>query len=186
VETVGKAAQYISRFPDTPEIPEVRFILASALKKMGRNREALEQVLLLLKSQQKLASVDVDTWRYWQQRTGNEIANQLYEEKDYVNALAIYQSLAEVNDSANWQVPVFYQVGLVYEKLAQPAKAIETYDRILNREKDLKKDSISESLKAVIDMARWRKSQIQWEMNAKKAGEGLIPSLPESKSDANP
>jgi len=61
-------------------VPEVRFLLAAALKQTGRNADALQQVLLLLQSQQENVGKDPESWAYWQRRAGNEIANQLYRE----------------------------------------------------------------------------------------------------------
>src|SRR5256885_1458871 len=48
-ETAAQAFDFLSRFPSSPNQPEVRFCLALALKDLGRNAEALQQVLALLK-----------------------------------------------------------------------------------------------------------------------------------------
>ena len=53
----------------------------------------MKQVLLLLQSQEDNIHKNPETWTYWQQRAGNEIANQLYKEGDYVDALQIYLNL---------------------------------------------------------------------------------------------
>ncbi len=87
----------------------------------------MQQVLLLLQSQEENVSKNPEVWVYWQRRAGNEIANQLYKEGDYLDALQIYQSLAELDSSAAWQAPVWYQIGLVYEQLQQWQKATDTY-----------------------------------------------------------
>lgn len=164
VEVVAQAEFFIAQNPQASEIAEVRFLLADSLKKLGRAREATQQVLVLLESQQASATNQPGNWVYWQQRTGNEIANQLYKEGDYLNALTIYQSLAELSKAAAWQVPVWYQMGLVYERLMQPVKAAEFYTRILEREKELDSTTRTLSLSAVLDMARWRKEQLQWQL----------------------
>lgn len=163
-EVVAQAEFFIAKYPETPEIAEVRFLLADSLKKLGRTREATAQVLVLLESQQTTSTNRPGNWIYWQQRTGNEIANQLYKEGDYLNALQIYQNLALLNDKAAWQVPVWYQMGLVYERLMQPAKAAEFYDKILDRQKELDSNTRTPSLEAVLDMARWRKEQLKWQV----------------------
>jgi tetratricopeptide (TPR) repeat protein len=93
-DVVAQAEFFITNYPATPEIAEVRFLLADSLKKQGRTREATQQVLVLLESQQTTATNRPGNWIYWQQRTGNEIANQLYKEGDYLNALDIYKNLA--------------------------------------------------------------------------------------------
>ncbi len=165
-EVVARAEYFINNFAEAAELAEVRFLLADALKKQGRAREATQQVLLLLESQHGTAKADPANWAYWQQRTGNEIANQLYKEGDYLNALTIYQNLAQLDDSAAWQLPVWYQMGLVYERLMQPARATEWYDKILERQKELDSTQRTPSLDTVLDMARWRKEQLQWQLKA--------------------
>lgn len=173
VEVVAQAEFFIGKYPQAPEIAEVRFLLADSLKKLGRAREATQQVLVLLESQQASVTNQPGNWVYWQQRTGNEIANQLYKEGDYLNALEIYQALAELSQAAAWQMPVWYQMGLVYERLMQPAKAAEFYTRILAREKELDSKTQTPSLRAVLDMARWRKEQLQWQLKTEAVNAAL-------------
>src|SRR5206468_1886230 len=84
-EVIAQARDFLLRYPASPSEPEVRFLLASALKGSGQNRDALQQVLLLLQSQQVSAAENPEQWAYWQQRAGNEIANQMYNEGDYMN-----------------------------------------------------------------------------------------------------
>ena len=113
----------------------------------------------LLKSQAETVKTNPENWIYWQQRAGNDIANQLYLEGDYLNALELYNHLAALNQAPAWQVPIWYQVALIYERLSQPKKAAEKFAEIVAKEKDLE---TAPSVKTVIDMARWRKEQIDW------------------------
>lgn len=177
-DVVAQAEFFISKYPETPEIAEVRFLLADSLKKLGLAREATQQVLVLLESQQSAATNQPGNWVYWQQRTGNEIANQLYKEGDYLNALTIYQGLADLSPLAAWQMPVWYQMGLVYERLMQPVKAAEFYTLILEREKELDSNTRTPSLSAVLDMARWRKEQLQWQLKTEAVNAALHGESP--------
>src|SRR5258708_40179994 len=93
VETIGQAGIFNQLHPDALEGAEVRYLLADAYRKSGRTREALQEVMTLLRSQQTNSTDNPANWVYWQQRTGNDIANQLYKEGDYVNALAVYLAL---------------------------------------------------------------------------------------------
>ena len=163
-EVIAQSEFFLSKYPETGEVAEVRFLMADSLKKLGRTREATAQVVVLLESQQNTSTNKPGNWIYWQQRTGNEIANQLYKEGDYVNALEIYQNLAKLNDSAAWQIPVWYQMGMVYERLMQPTKAAELYSKIIGREKELDSAKRTPSLEAVLDMARWRKDNLKWQL----------------------
>ena len=190
-DSVIQAQSYVTHYPDGTELPEVRFLLADALKKLGRNRESLREVLLLLESQQAQSPQNSERWLYWQQRTGNEIANQLYKEGDYVNALEIYKSLANLNNAPSWKLPVWYQIGLVYERLQQLDRAIQTYDRILNAKKELGSVTPSPNLAAVLEMAQWRKNYLQWQMHAEKVNEQFMlrnsnPQLSLTSDESHP
>jgi tetratricopeptide (TPR) repeat protein len=88
-----------------------------------------------------------------------------------MSALQIYQKLSEINSSPEWQMPVWYQIGLVYENLKQSQKAAEMYEKVVAREKEMKESS--SSLKAVVEMAAWRKKYIAWEASAKLINEQL-------------
>ena len=167
-EAVGQAQDYLAHYPNAPEQPEVRFQLASALKKLGRNNEALQEVMRLLMSQQGQAREHPEALAYWQQRTGNEIANQLYQDGDFVRALEIYQSLLLLNPTPAWQCPVLYQVGLAYERLEQPAKAADAYAKILSRESELGTNA-TPSLRSLLDMARWRQDFLNWNLKTETA-----------------
>lgn len=162
LETVARAQVFLDVYPASTDAPEVRFLLASALKTLGRNQESMKQVMLLLQSQEENVKKNPETWIYWQQRAGNEIANQLYKEGDYFNALQIYLTLADLNKTPSWQVPVWYQIGLVYEQLQQPQKAIDTYLRIMDREKELTETNSTPGLRSLFDMAKWRKDYVAW------------------------
>jgi tetratricopeptide (TPR) repeat protein len=172
-ETIARSQSFLEHYPDYPDLPEIRFILASADKAVGHNAEALKQVLLLLQSQQDNAKSNPETWAYWQRRAGNEIANQLYKEGDYMDALQIYQNLAGLDTAPSWQAPALYQVGLVYEQLQQWQKATDTYDQILARRAELTSTNSTPSLSSLCDMAQWRKDYIAWLQKARAADMSL-------------
>ncbi|HEY5234494.1 MAG TPA: tetratricopeptide repeat protein [Verrucomicrobiae bacterium] len=183
-EAVGQAQDFLSRYADADEEPEVRYYLAEALKALGRNNEALQQVLLCLQEQKVKTKNDPEVWAYWQQRVGNEIANQLYREGDYVRALEVYINLAQLDSSPAWQVPVDYQMGMTYEKLLQPQKAIDTYNQILARETEVGTNA-TPGLKAVFDMARWRAGFIGWQTNAEAIDHSLAELSPSANNSNN-
>ena len=179
-EAVAHSESFTEKNPDAPELAEVRFLHASALKQMGRNREAMRQVLALLDAQQSAASRNPQNWVYWRQRAGNDIANQMYKEGDYVNALEIYLGLAELDPSPAWQWPVRYQIGLVYEHLQQPQKAVEIFAAILDREKELTGSSDTPALRAVLEMAKWRQEHIAWKSKTELLSQNFKRLLPYS------
>ena len=182
LETIAKAQSYLGRFTNSPNVPEVRFLLAHALTDVERNADALQQVLLLLQSQQENVAKDPETWAYWQRRAGNEIANQLYKEGDYVDALQIYLNLAQLDQTPVWQMPVLYQTGMVYEQLQQWQKADDIYALILARKRELNSNT-NPTLALLLEMAQWRKDYIAWMQKAKMDSLALRARLP---SDAPP
>lgn len=165
-QSAAEAVQFVETYPDAGQLPEVRFLLASALKKLGRNNESLEQVLRLLAAGKTSAEERPEQWMYWQKRAGNDIANQMYREGDYVGTLEIYRKLSELDASAAWQLPVWYQIGLVYERLEQANKAGETYDKIAARETEVKGDASAANLMVVVEMAKWRRGNLAWMQSA--------------------
>ncbi len=166
---IPEALAFVEKFPIDPQLPEVRFLLAAAYKAIGKRREALEQTMALLLAEKSKSGTAPETWAYWQLRAGNEIGNQLYMEGDYISALQVYRNLANLSDSPVWLVPVWYQTALVLERLGQPEKAIETYDKILSREKEIAPNDMTPNLKLVFEMSRWRKDQLAWEGSTVRA-----------------
>jgi tetratricopeptide (TPR) repeat protein len=172
-EALAQAQLFVSRHPNSDQLPEVRFLLADALKRLGRKREAMQEVLALMQTQRAVADQNQETWLYWQQRTGNEIANQLYQEGDYLNALEIYLRLADLNATPTWRLPARYQAGLIYERLKQPQKAAEMYTRIIEDSKDLGGELPSASLTTVLEMAKWRRERLGWQSQAELANQQI-------------
>lgn len=162
---IAQARDFLIKYPKSSDQAEVRFRLAQSLKALGRTNEAMRETLALLELSKTAPASDFQKWFYWQQRVGNEIANQLYKEGDYINALEIYNSLATIDASPFWQLPLLYQIGLVFEHLRQPLKASEYYSKIISKESELGTNS-AKSLKIVVEMAKWRKDFLKWQTNA--------------------
>lgn len=161
-----QANDFLEHYKDSRDEPEVRYYLAQALKGQGRNPDALRQVLLFLQGQSVQAKDRPEVWSYWQQRVGNEIGNQLYQDGDFIRALEVYLALSKLDGSPTWQLPVRYQVGITYEKLMQPQLAAEAYRSIAATVPKLGTNVLSPGLKSVVDMAQWRLNFLQWQERA--------------------
>ncbi len=183
-EVVSQAKDFLKQNPGQAEEPEVRYQLATSLKQLGLNQEAMRQVLLLLQAEQAKSAAQPAAWVSWQQRTGNDIANQLYNEGDYSSALQIYQSLLTLNGSAAWQMPVLYQIGLVLERLRQPAAASKAYDQIVALGGNLGTNAVAPSLATLKDMAQWRRNYLGWETNAIVAARALEHGMTSTNTPA--
>jgi tetratricopeptide (TPR) repeat protein len=171
-EVIAQAQEFLERYSDASERPEVHFLCATALKEGRRETEALHQVLALLQEQCSRTNCTAQTLSYWQRRAGNAMANQFYQEGDPLKALEIYLRLAALDTAPQWQLPVWYQVGLVFERLGQPAKAIEYYGNIVGRENEVS-NAASPSLKTVIEMANWRKDFLGWQLKTEQTNLGF-------------
>lgn len=171
-QAATRAQDFISRFPNADEVPEVHYYLAQAFKALGRNNEALQEVLQCLQQEKAKTQNNPARWAYWQQRVGNEIGNQLYREGDYIKALEVYVVLAQLDSSPAWQIPVDYQMGMTYEQLMQPQKAIATYDAILAREAEVGTNA-TPSMQSLFEMARWRENFIKWQNKAAAVDQSL-------------
>jgi tetratricopeptide (TPR) repeat protein len=157
---VARARNSLARYGDDPE---VRFLLAAALQQLGRNPEAIYEVLQILES---------SAGAEWKCRAGNAIANQLYAVGDYAAARVVYEALAQAVTTATWQIPALYQVGLTCERLGQADRALAAYEHILQRSRELGQTS-DPALKTVLDMADWRKNYLAWQTEAAQANQTL-------------
>jgi tetratricopeptide (TPR) repeat protein len=134
------------------------------LQQLGRSEEAVQEVVAVLQSQQNADDFEkAQKVAYWQRRTGNELANKLYERGDFMGALAVYQALARASETPAWRWPAVYQVGLCFERLNHPERAVEAYKLILAPESAPPGDTkLSESLESVRSMAEWRLAHLDW------------------------
>jgi tetratricopeptide (TPR) repeat protein len=154
---------FIELYPDDENVPEAYFCMAVSLRKLNRTQEALVAAMDLLKTEKTRTSKDPKRWAYWQRKTGNQLANDFYDQGDFRNALAIYSSLAELSAEPAWRLPVAYQMGLCQERLGMTDKAMQSYKEISETAKKQKAD---DPRKAEMDdlsrMAQWRLQQIDW------------------------
>jgi tetratricopeptide (TPR) repeat protein len=130
---LAEGQQCIEKAALSTQIAEVRFLMAEANKKLGMYQEAIQQTLELLNTEQERAGKDPDNWAYWQKRTGNKLANELYEQGDYINALLIYETLFKIPGNAEWHSQALYQIGLIYERMFQPDRASAAYTEIISQ-----------------------------------------------------
>lgn len=157
----GSFASMRNEQPDGPYRLESAYYLAASLKALGREREAFEVVVDLLRSQISQNPEDLAQSIYWKRRTGNELANEFYEQGEYLSALTIYQALARMSDAPEWRWPAVYQIGLCFEHLELPQRALEAYQAMLEgipvQDGDLVQADVS-----LRDLARWRLDHVKW------------------------
>ena len=176
------ARQFLQEFSDTKYTPECHYLLARTLKGLNRPQEAADEVLALLHAEKGAEGKDPKMWAYWQEKAGNQIANDFYLHGDFSRALSIYQALAKLNNSPDWLWPVIYQMGLCFEELKLPDRANEAYKFITDESKKGKNSTPTESLTQVVKMATWRSGQLAWQQQTEQRLQELLggPDPPEA------
>ena len=156
--------QFLEDFPDDPSAPEARYILAMSLRGLNQPKEAYDQIIALLREQDDRKKKAPEKWLFWQKKAGNEFANDLYQKGEFLTALNIYQSLATLSDTPDWQWPVVYQMGLCFEKLRIEQRAAEAYKYIVDESKkpERKPAELPDNLRTLVEMAQWRGEQLVW------------------------
>ncbi|HLP01708.1 MAG TPA: tetratricopeptide repeat protein [Opitutaceae bacterium] len=172
---VASLRSFLQSYPGNTSAQEARYLLCLALRRLGRTQDALVETLTLLRSAQAAATADRELWSYWQRRTGNQLANDFYEQGDFNSALTIYQTLAELRSDPIWRWPALYQIGLCYERLRQPERASSVYRDILAEATAAKKvgTELEAAAHEVRTMAEWRLSQIDWANNVDTSVRGF-------------
>jgi TolA-binding protein len=183
---------FLELYPEDENVPEAHYLLAISYRKLNRPLEALVEALELLRTEKTRTDKDPKRWVYWQRRTGNQIANEFYEQGDTANALTIYQTLSELSPEPTWRLPVTYQIGLCHERLGETERARADYQSILDNVHSAKGDDTARpELADIARMAEWRISQISWQQNTEQRLSSLIPQqrtaqvAPDSRHDAS-
>ena len=186
-EAVATLRAYLDQWPADENVPEARYVLASALDQLKRPQEAQAVTLALLHSE---STADPRRWAYWQRRTGNQIANKLFQDGDTQNALAIYLCLAGLSPGAlTWRVPVVYQTALCYERMFQVESARTAYQAVLDAIQDQAPAPLASApeLVELAGMAKWRMEHLEWRDNLNRrltnfVIPGTVTPAPDAKS----
>lgn len=177
---------YMEQYPDDENVPEARYLLAISYRRIQRPQEALNEALNLLRTEKARTEKDPRRWAYWQRKTGNQIANEFYDQGDYASALTIYSTLAELAPEITWKLPILYQMGICQERLGHIPLAIANYQTIIDSMRAPQGDAANRTeLSDLERMATWRMQQISWQENSETRLHLLIPAaLPSTSTPA--
>lgn len=174
-ESVLTLHKFLADYPADENAAEARFLLATTLRKLNRPDEALGVTLDLLREEHKRDENDTRRWAYWQKRTGNEVANQLFQSGNPSRALAIYRGLQRLSDDPEWQLSVAYQIALCEERGHMTVEAKSDYQKIVDRVKERPAGRPLDSATAELGrMAGWRLEQIAWQEKTEEHLDGLF------------
>ncbi|MEA3213603.1 MAG: hypothetical protein QOE70_6660 [Chthoniobacter sp.] len=163
-EAAALSRRFLTEHADSERAAEAYYLLAQALQKLGRHDEAARETLKLLKEEKPREKEAPEVWRRWKMKTGAELASALYEKGDAMNALTVYQRLAELDARPQWRWPIVYQIGLCLERLRLTQRALEAYAYVANGEipKNAASGSIMADLPALKEMAAWKMDYLRW------------------------
>jgi len=168
---------FLDQNPNDENVPEARYLLATSLRQLGRFNESLAVALELLRAEKKYVQSDPKRWTYWQRKTGNQLANQFYEQGDFGSALVIYQNLANISPEPAWRLPVVYQIGLCSERLRLFDRARECYQTIVDNTKPTAGDGTRrQDLVDLFEMADWRLKHLAWEQSTDRQLTAIFPT----------
>jgi TolA-binding protein len=149
---------FLDQWPDDDNIPEARYMLATSLRALKRPQDAFASTLQLLRTEKSKVAANPKRWAYWQRRTGNQLANDFFEDGDIADAQAIYAGLASLSNDPTWQLPVTYQLALCYERLGSTDSARAAYKKIIDAIQAGAPDSFIELKR----LATWRMGELDW------------------------
>jgi TolA-binding protein len=156
---------YLDQWTDDENVPEARYLLAAALRRLNRTQEALAATLELLRGEKTRTAGDPKLWSYWQRRTGNQLANEFFMAGDNLSALAIYERLAALSPDPAWRLPVTYQIAVCQERLHQVRQARAAYQDILDTVKGTaggKAAAPNPEFAELTRMAEWGLAHLDW------------------------
>lgn len=159
--------QFLEQFPRSKSIPACRQLIVQSLDATGRRDEAIQETLTLLLSTRNETDPALAT--YWKMKTGNDLANVLYSNGEFLRALHMYQTMANLDSSPGWKLSAIYQIGLCFERLREPRRAIDAYryvaDASIPAAGPGSATDSSTSLQYLKDSAGWRAGHIEWTLD---------------------
>lgn len=166
-KSLSRSQAFLAAYPASPLAPEAQYINIQSLRGLGRTDEAMRETLELLRSGQEYGKKKPAVWVYWQRKTGNEIANDLYESGDVLGAHAVFLKLAEIEENdPNYRGAAVYQIGLCFERLRHLDRARDAYKWILEKIPSTPPaDSdqfYGDNLAMLREMAQWRLDNLAW------------------------
>lgn len=161
-------------FGNSEFLPELIYLRAEVLMKMGKTEEATEELVKILETFEANSFSGSAELIFWKQQAGNRLANRYYAEGDYAVALRIYQGMVGLDDSPDWQLPVIYQMGLCFEKLSRPERAQESYTYLLEDLEQMDEAQLNRSLRQLGESATWRLRVLEWRQTAESDASALL------------
>ncbi|HUG11238.1 MAG TPA: tetratricopeptide repeat protein [Opitutaceae bacterium] len=174
---------FLEQWPDAEQAAEAGYLLATTLRELNRSEEALVATHTLLRSASSRSAANPRLWSYWQRRTGNQLANDLFQSGNVLGALGLYEALSLLSEDPNWRIPVTYQIGLCHERLLDTERARRTYRAVVDGIGALGERATPE-LRETARMAAWRLDHMAWQqVTTKRLLTHFPPPSPKDDND---
>lgn len=166
---------FIEAYPKDDNVAEAYFLLASSYWDLNRREDALAATLQLFQIEAGREGTEGKRWIYWQRRTGNQLANDLYQVGEIQSALQIYLRLADLSPEPEWRMPSLYQAALCYERFKGLKEATDIYQSIIDA---AAKAPTSVILGELARMAAWRQDHFNWQEETAQKAAALFSTVP--------
>lgn len=177
--------KFLEEFPDSILAPESYYLLANIYTMTNQPQKAVNAVIALLEEPQVQDPRDQRIWLYWQKKAANELANEFYEQNDYLSALRIYQEMRKLDTTAEWRAPIMYQIGLCFTRMEAPQQGLQVFDNIIKGnfwDKESEPEIFeanadyqpSEDVKTLQELAKWHAKHIAWNIKASNRMQRLM------------
>ena len=152
---------------------DVRYLAVQSCQKRQKTAEALEHMQKILELQSESEQASAESRIRWKLRVGLEVAAQMFQSANYRAALEIYRTLLKYNDSPEDELFIWYQIGVISERLGQYDNASEVYQKI--KDQLASSDSISKGppVKLIDEMTDWRVGLLDWYRKKQLVLEGM-------------
>jgi tetratricopeptide (TPR) repeat protein len=157
-----RVRQFVATFPESEFVPEMLFLEADTLYRMGRADASADALLELLKAVGTPDSEVPEEWDFWRRQAGNQLANRFYADGRFLVALRLYQGMVALDKSPSWRLPIIYQIGLCFEKLSMFERSRQSYRYIEEQLAGLTPEERNGTLAHLDAGVSWRLEVLDW------------------------
>ena len=163
-EAAALARRFLTEHGDSERAAEIYHLLAQSLQKLGRNEDAAQETLKLLKEEKPREKQGTGNLAAVENENGQR-AGQRALRKRRCDERADYLSAARgARPKPEWRWPIVYQIGLCFERLRLTQRALEAYAFFVGGDipKSAATGTFAADLPALKEMAQWKMDYLRW------------------------
>ena len=172
-ELEREVERFLDEHPGHELEADIRYLAVQSLQARQKSAEVLDQFEEILRIPVSSGEGASPSSEHWKTRIGLEVASQMVQAGDYLDSLKVYRALLGFVTEIEDEITIRYQMGLVFERLHQPAQAMAAYRKIQGR-MGAPADAPAESPERLIaDMTEWRIGMLDWFRKKQLVLEGM-------------